>query len=319
MPIKVPDELPARQILNQENVFIMNESRASSQDIRPLRIAVFNLMPNKIETETQLLRFLGNTPLQVELELLQPATYKSKNTSKGHLLKFYKTFEDVKEEKFDGLIITGAPVEKMPFEEVDYWKELCTILEWSKTNVFSTLHICWAAQAALYYHYGVSKYEEKEKIFGVFEHTAIDKNHYLLYGFDDVFNAPHSRYTGISEEEILKIPELSILSTSEKAGIYIVGSRDERQFFITGHPEYDRNTLKNEYERDKKAGLATAIPKNYFPNDDPLQEPICRWRSNSDLLFSNWLNYFVYQETPYDYVNDLKNREQDQKSPDEKN
>jgi homoserine O-succinyltransferase len=309
MPIKVPDELPARRILNQENVFIMNESRASSQDIRPLRIAVLNLMPNKIETETQLLRFLGNTPLQVELELLQPATYKSKNTSEEHLLKFYKTFEDVKDEKFDGLIITGAPVEKMFFEDVDYWEELCAVMEWSKTNVFSTLHICWAAQAALYYHYKVPKYEENEKIFGVFEHTATENNHYLLYGFDDIFHVPHSRYTGISKEEIQKIPEISVLSTSNDAGIYIVGSRDERQFFITGHPEYDKNTLKNEYERDLKTGLNTAIPRNYFPNDDASKEPICCWRSNSGLLFSNWLNYFVYQETPFDYVNDLKNKE----------
>ena len=301
--------MPARRILNQENVFIMNESRASSQDIRPLRIAVFNLMPNKIETETQLLRFLGNTPLQVELELLQPATYKSKNTSAEHLLKFYKTFEDVKCEKFDGLIITGAPVEKMVFEDVDYWEELCAVMEWSKTNVFSTIHICWAAQAALYYHYGVSKHEFKEKIFGIFEHMAADKDHYLLYGADDVFYAPHSRYTGISDEEIQKIPELAVLSTSKDAGIYIVGSRDERQFFITGHPEYDKNTLKYEYERDQKAGLDTAVPKNYFPNDDVSKEPICLWRSNSGLLFSNWLNYFVYQETPFDYVNDLKNKE----------
>lgn len=307
MPIKIQDGLPARQILSRENVFIMNESRASSQDIRPLRIAVLNLMPNKIETETQLLRLLGNTPLQTEVELLQTATYKSKNTSQEHLLKFYKTFEEVKHQKFDGLIITGAPVEKLPYEEVEYWDELCRIMEWSKTNVFSTLHLCWGAQAALYYHYGIPKQETNGKIFGIFPHVLTDKNHYLFHGFDDVFYVPHSRNAAVSQADIRKTPELSVLSVSEEAGVYIVGSKNERQFFITGHPEYDTDTLKKEYERDLNAGLPMSMPVNYFPNDDPEETPLCRWKAHSSLLFSNWLNYFVYQETPYDYIHNLKN------------
>lgn len=307
MPIKIQDGLPAHQILTRENVFIMNESRAASQDIRPLKIAILNLMPNKIETETQLLRLLGNTPLQTEVELLQTATYKSKNTSQEHLLKFYKTFEDVKHQKFDGLIITGAPVEKLPFEEVEYWEELCRIMEWSKTNVFSTLHICWGAQAALYYHYGIPKQETKEKVFGIFPHGLAVQNHYLFHGFDDVFYAPHSRHSDISISDIRKVPELSILSLSEDAGAYIIGTQNERQFFITGHPEYDTDTLKKEYERDLEAGLPISVPLNYFPGDDPKKIPLCRWKAHSSLLFSNWLNYFVYQETPYDYIQNLKN------------
>lgn len=302
MPIKIPDGLPASRILNRENVFIMNESRARTQDIRPLTIAILNLMPNKIETETMLLRLLGNTPLQVDVELLQTATYTSKNTAQDHLLTFYKTFQDVKDRKFDGLIITGAPVEKLAFEEVEYWEELCEIMEWSKTHVFSTLHICWGAQAALYYHYGIQKQETAEKIFGVFAHTLADHKHYLFQGYDDIFCAPHSRHAEIPAAEIQKNPRLSILSTSEKAGIYIVGSRNQRQFFITGHPEYDTDTLKKEYERDLSLPVPAPLPQNYFPENDPEKEPICRWKAHAALLFSNWLNYFVYQETPYDYI-----------------
>lgn len=309
MPIKIQDGLPAYQILSRENVFIMNESRASSQDIRPLKIAILNLMPNKIETETQLLRLLGNTPLQTEIELLQTASYKSKNTSQEHLLKFYKTFEDVKHLKFDGLIITGAPVEKLPYEDVEYWDELCRIMEWSKTNVFSTIHLCWGAQAALYYHYGVPKQETKEKVFGIFPHVLTDKNHYLFHGYDDIFYAPHSRHSEVSVADIQKIPELSVLSISEEAGAYIIGSKNGRQFFITGHPEYDTHTLKKEYERDSAAGLPVSMPVNYFPKGDPKETPLCRWKAHSSLLFSNWLNYFVYQETPYDYIQNLKNDE----------
>lgn len=280
----------------------MDEHRATEQDIRPLRIAILNLMPKKIETETQLLRMLGNTPIQLEIELLQTATYTSRNTSQEHLLKFYKTFEDVKDQKFDGLIITGAPVEQMSFESVDYWSEISRIMEWSKTNVFSTFHICWGAQAALYYHYGVPKYPLKEKMFGVFQHMPANKSHHLLYGFDDVFYAPHSRHTEVREEDIAAVPELEVLSTSPQAGVYIAASRDGKNFFITGHSEYERDTLAQEYFRDLDAGLPISLPQNYFLNDNPANPPMKRWRSHSHLLYSNWINYFVYQKTPYDFL-----------------
>jgi len=302
VPIKIPNDLPAWQVLHKENIFIMDEHRATEQDIRPLRIAILNLMPKKIETETQLLRMLGNTPIQLEIELLQTATYISRNTSQEHLLKFYKTFEDVKDQKFDGLIITGAPVEQMSFESVDYWSEISRIMEWSKTNVFSTFHICWGAQAALYYHYGVPKYPLKEKMFGVFQHMPANKSHHLLYGFDDVFYAPHSRHTEVREEDIAAVPELEVLSTSPQAGVYIAASRDGKNFFITGHSEYERDTLAQEYFRDLDAGLPISLPQNYFLNDNPANPPMKRWRSHSHLLYSNWINYFVYQKTPYDFL-----------------
>ena len=302
MPIKIPNDLPAWQVLHKENIFIMDEHRATEQDIRPLRIAILNLMPKKIETETQLLRMLGNTPIQLEIELLQTATYTSRNTSQEHLLKFYKTFEDVKDQKFDGLIITGAPVEQMSFESVDYWSEISRIMEWSKTNVFSTFHICWGAQAALYYHYGVPKYPLKEKMFGVFQHMPANKSHHLLYGFDDVFYAPHSRHTEVREADIAAVPELEVLSTSPQAGVYIAASRDGKNFFITGHSEYERDTLAQEYFRDLDAGLPISLPQNYFLDDNPANPPMKRWRSHSHLLYSNWINYFVYQKTPYDFL-----------------
>jgi len=302
VPIKIPNDLPAWQVLHKENIFIMDEHRATEQDIRPLRIAILNLMPKKIETETQLLRMLGNTPIQLEIELLQTATYTSRNTSQEHLLKFYKTFEDVKDQKFDGLIITGAPVEQMSFESVDYWSEISRIMEWSKTNVFSTFHICWGAQAALYYHYGVPKYPLKEKMFGVFQHMPANKSHHLLYGFDDVFYAPHSRHTEVREADIAAVPELEVLSTSPQAGVYIAASRDGKNFFITGHSEYERDTLAQEYFRDLDAGLPISLPQNYFLDDNPANPPMKRWRSHSHLLYSNWINYFVYQKTPYDFL-----------------
>lgn len=305
MPIKIPGDLPAKQILNKENIFIMDEQRALSQDIRPLYIAILNLMPKKIETETQLLRALGNTPLQLEVELLQTATYTSKNTSQEHLLKFYKTFDDIKHLKFDGMIITGAPVEQMPFEDVNYWPELCEILEWTKDHVYSTLHICWGAQAGLYYHYGVGKTQLEKKMFGVFKHTRCDDLNYLLYGFDDVFYAPHSRHTGIDRAEVERVPCLSILSESEQAGVYIVASNDGRQFFVTGHSEYDRDTLAGEFFRDRDKGLDIDVPVNYFPHDNPASLPKITWKAHSNLLFSNWLNYFVYQQTPFD-LNELE-------------
>lgn len=302
MPIKVSDSLPAIEILNSENIFVITETRAMTQDIRPLEIAVLNLMPTKIETETQLLRVLGNTPLQINVQFINTKTHVSKNTSKSHIETFYKTFDDIKNSKFDGLIITGAPIETMEFEDVDYWQELCEIMEWSKTNVTSTFHICWGAQAALYYHYGVPKHDLPEKMFGIFEHTVVpEKKHkILLRGFDDTFFVPHSRHTYIAEEDINKVPALEILATSKEAGVYIVTDKNERRFFITGHSEYDVNTLKNEYIRDIAKGLPINIPKNYFPDDDPAKEPIFKWRAHANLLYSNWLNYFVYQTTPYD-------------------
>ncbi len=299
MPIKIPNLLPATQILLDENIFVMTETRAMTQDIRPLKILMLNLMPQKIVTETQIARLIGNTPLQVELELLQTATHKSRHTSAEHILAFYKTFDEVKENKYDGFIITGAPVEHLPFEEVEYWDELCAIMEWSKTHVTSTFHICWGAQAGLYYHYGIKKYPLEKKLFGVFRHVVDHKRSILFRGFDDVFLAPHSRHTTVLREDIEKVQELKILSSSPEAGIYVVATDKGRQIFVTGHSEYDADTLKKEYLRDKNAGLAIEIPKNYFENDDDTKEPIVTWRSCANLLYTNWLNYFVYQSTPY--------------------
>ena len=300
MPIKIPNELPATKVLNDENIFVITETRALTQDIRPLQLLILNLMPTKIVTETQLVRLLGNTPLQVEVELLKTSTHKSKNTSEEHMLTFYKTFDANKDRKFDGMVITGAPVEHLEFEEVEYWDELCEIMEWSKTHVTSTYHICWGAQAALYYHYGIKKHPLPEKLFGVFEHTVERKSSMLFRGFDDVFSVPHSRHTTILREDIEKVPELKILSTSKEAGVYAVATDRGRQIFITGHSEYDADTLKKEYLRDKESGLPISIPKNYFPNDDDTKDPIVTWRSCANLQYSNWLNYFVYQTTPYD-------------------
>ena len=300
MPIKIPNELPATQTLQRENIFVMTETRAITQDIRPLKIAILNLMPTKIATETQLARLLGNTPLQVEVELIHTTTHESKNTSKEHLISFYKSFDEIKNQKFDGLIITGAPVEQMEFEQVEYWDELCRIMEWSKTNVNSTFHICWGAQAGLYYHYGIKKYPLEKKLFGVFPHKVEYKNSILLRGFDDTFMVPHSRHTTVHREDIEKVPELKLAASSEEAGVYAIFTPEGRQIFITGHSEYDPDTLKNEYLRDKNQGLPIDIPKNYFPDDDDTKEPISTWRSHANLLYSNWLNYFVYQTTPYD-------------------
>ena len=300
MPIQIPNNLPAASILQDENIFVMSENRAITQDIRPLEIVVLNLMPTKIVTETQLSRLLGNTPLQVRLELMHTKTHIAKNTAQEHLLTFYKTFDELKDRKFDGMVITGAPVENLPFEEVDYWQELCEIMEWSKTHVHSTFHICWGAQAGLYYHYGIDKHPLEEKLFGVFEHTRDYPRSILLRGFDDVFWAPHSRHTTVFREEIEAVPELKILASSEDAGVYAIMSKRGRHIFVTGHSEYDPDTLEKEYLRDKNAGLPIAVPKNYYPNDDDTQAPIVRWRGHANLLFSNWLNYFVYQTTPYD-------------------
>ena len=300
MPIKIPDSLPATQTLLNENIFVMDELRAAKQDIRPLRVALLNLMPTKIETETQFARLLSNSPLQVELTLLQTATYEAKNTSREHLLAFYETFEDVKERKFDGLVITGAPVELMEFEDVEYWDELCRIMAWSKTHVYSTLHICWGAQAALYYHYGIKKYPMAEKLFGVFPHEVEYKNSMLFRGFDDVFMAPHSRHTTIHREDVEAVPELQILASSEEAGVYVIKTEQGKQIFITGHSEYDALTLEKEYLRDKNAGLPIEVPKNYYPDDNDTRKPLVTWRSSANLLFFNWLNYFVYQTTPFE-------------------
>ncbi|MBP3592272.1 MAG: homoserine O-succinyltransferase [Clostridia bacterium] len=300
MPIKIPNQLPATQILHEENIFVITETRATTQDIRPLRIVMLNLMPQKIVTETQIARLIGNTPLQVELELLQTATHQSKHTSAEHMLSFYKVFDDIKDQNFDGMIITGAPVENLPFEEVEYWDELCEIMEWSKTHVTSTLHICWGAQAALYYHYGVKKYPLDKKLFGVFEHKLDYKRSILFRGFDDTFLVPHSRHTMNRREDIEAIPGIRILASSEEAGVFVASTDRGRQIFVTGHSEYDADTLKKEYLRDKGQGLEIQLPKNYFPNDDDTKEPIVRWRSCANLFYSNWLNYFVYQTTPYD-------------------
>ena len=302
MPIKIPNDLPATATLQSENIFVMTETRAVTQDIRPLEILILNLMPTKIDTETQFARLLGNTPLQVHLEFLHTKSHIAKHVSAEHLFTFYKTFDEVKDRRYDGMVITGAPVELMPFEQVEYWDELCEIMEWSKTNVHSTLHICWGAQAGLYYHYRIPKYPLPQKLFGVFPHRVEYKHPILLRGFDDVFMAPHSRHTTILREDIERVPELKIIASSEEAGIYAVFTAGGRQVFLTGHSEYDPDTLKREYERDKALGLPIAVPKNYFPNDDDTQPPLVTWRGHANLLFSNWLNYFVYQTTPYDFA-----------------
>jgi len=300
MPVKIPTTLPARAILENENVFVMDEDRAAHQDIRPLRVAILNLMPTKIATETQLLRLLSNSALQVEVTLLHTASYESKNIDADHLLQHYVTFNEIKNEKFDGLIITGAPVEQMPFKEVDYWTELTRIFDWAETNVESAFYICWGAQAALYHRYGIPKYDLPRKMFGVFEHHTLSQTENLLRGFDDIFLAPHSRHTEIRRQDIDKIGEIQILAESDEAGVYIVGSKDGRHIFVTGHSEYDPFTLKGEYDRDINKGLPIHVPKNYYPNDDPTQTPNVRWRGHANLLYANWLNYYVYQTTPFD-------------------
>jgi homoserine O-succinyltransferase len=300
MPVKIPTTLPARAILENENVFVMDEDRAAHQDIRPLRVAILNLMPTKIATETQLLRLLSNSALQVEVTLLHTASYESKNIDADHLLQHYVTFNEIKNEKFDGLIITGAPVEQMPFKEVDYWTELTRIFDWAETNVESAFYICWGAQAALYHRYGIPKYDLPRKMFGVFEHRTLSQTENLLRGFDDIFLAPHSRHTEIRRQDIDKIGEIQILAESDEAGVYIVGSKDGRHIFVTGHSEYDPFTLKGEYDRDINKGLPIHVPKNYYPNDDPTQTPNVRWRGHANLLYANWLNYYVYQTTPFD-------------------
>ncbi|MBE7035300.1 MAG: homoserine O-succinyltransferase [Ruminococcaceae bacterium] len=300
MPIKIPNKLPATKTLTEENIFVITETRALTQDIRPLKIAILNLMPTKIETETQLARLLGNSPLQVELTLLHTESYKSKNINEEHMLSFYKTFAEVEDETFDGMVITGAPVEQMEFEDVLYWDELCRIFEWTKTHVTSTFHICWGAQAGLYYHYGIKKHPLQEKLFGVYEHQVEHKSSILFRGFDDVFYVPHSRHTTILREDVEKVPQLKILASSPDAGLYVISTSRGRQIFVTGHSEYDAKTLDNEYRRDVAAGLPIAVPQHYFPDDDPSRPPIVSWRSHANLLYSNWLNYFVYQVTPYD-------------------
>ena len=302
MPIEIPNDLPAAGILQQENIFVMTEQRATTQQIRPLEIVLLNLMPTKIVTETQLSRLLGNTPLQVHLELMHTSSHKSKNISAEHLLTFYKSFDELKDRKFDGMVITGAPVELMEFEDVDYWPELCRIMEWSKTNVHSTFHICWGAQAGLYYHYGVQKHNLPEKLFGVYPHKADYKRSILLRGFDDTFYVPHSRHTTVYREDIEAIPGLKVLASSQQAGVYAVMNKQGRQIFVTGHSEYDADTLRKEYLRDKNLGLPIHVPENYFPGDDDTKEPVVNWRGHANLLFSNWLNYFVYQTTPYDLM-----------------
>lgn len=305
MPIKIADQLPATKQLTKENIFVMTEKRAAKQDIRPLKIAIVNLMPEKIKTETQLLRLLSNSPLQVEVDLIQMSTHVSKTTSVEHLSTFYKEFNDIKNSKFDGMIITGAPVENIEFEKVDYWQELTEIMEWSKTHVTSTMHICWAAQAGLYYHYGIPKYPLAEKCSGVFSHRVRRDTAKLVRGFDNVFYAPHSRHTQVLSEDIENVSDLEILADSPEAGVYIVTTKKGRQIFVTGHSEYDADTLKNEYFRDLEKGMNPKIPVNYFTNDDPEKKPVVKWRSHAHLLFSNWLNYFVYQITPYN-IDDIK-------------
>ncbi len=305
MPIKIPNALPATETLENENIFVITESRAISQDIRPLHILVLNLMPTKIVTETQLARVLGNTPLQVELELLQVKSHESKNVSQDHMLAFYKTFDKVRDNRYDGMVITGAPVEHLAFEEVDYWDELCEIMDWSKTHVHSTFHICWGAQAGLYHHYGIPKQPLQQKLFGVFEHRVERKQSILFRGFDDVFMAPHSRHTTVLREDIEAVPALKILASSYEAGVYALHTEGGRQVFIMGHAEYDADTLEKEYLRDKNLGLPIEVPRNYYPNDDDTQPPRVTWRGHANLLYSNWLNYFVYQNTPYD-LNEIK-------------
>ena len=305
MPIKIPNQLPATSTLTQENIFVMTETRAMTQDIRPLQILLLNLMPTKVDTETQLARVLGNTPLQIELELIAPSGHVSKNTSQAHMLAFYKSFEEVKHRTFDGLLITGAPVELMDFEEVNYWPELCEIMEWSKTHVHSTLHICWGAQAGLYYHYGIPKKTLDQKLFGVFQHTVEDPNFILFRGFDDKFWVPHSRNTTVDRADIEAIPGLKILAASPEAGVYAVKNDGCSQVFLMGHAEYDRDTLYKEYKRDVAAGIDIQVPANYFPDDDPDKMPLVKWRSCAHLLYTNWLNYCVYQTSPYD-IEDIK-------------
>lgn len=299
MPVRIPTTLPARVILERENIFVMGHERAEQQDIRPLRVAILNLMPTKIVTETQLLRLLGNSALQVEITLLQTATYQPKNTDSDHLIAHYKTWSQVRNEKFDGLVITGAPVEQMPFEEVDYWDELCAIMDWARTNVFSTLYICWGAQAGLYHRYGIQKYPLNRKMFGVFEHKVLLRNQKLLRGFDDTFLAPHSRHTEVRLTDVEKVDELKVLAASEDAGLYLAATRNGRHIFVTGHSEYDPLTLKGEYDRDVRQGLPIEVPGNYYPDDDPSKPPLVRWRGHANLLYANWLNYHVYQVTPY--------------------
>lgn len=300
MPVKIPSNLPARELLEKENIFVMSELRAAHQDIRPLRIAVLNLMPTKIQTETQILRLLGNTSLQVEIALMHMGTHESRNTPAEHLEAFYSTFDQVKEKKFDGLVITGAPVENLAFEDVDYWKELEEILHWSSTNVFSTLHICWGAQAGLYYHYGIPKYPLLKKMFGVYRHEILEPHEHIVRGFDEDFPVPHSRHTGVLREDVLNAGGLRLVAESPEAGVYLVVSEDGRRVFVTGHPEYDRLTLKAEFERDQTRGVAIDVPKDYFPGDDPAAKPGVTWKSHAHLLYANWLNYYVYQLTPYD-------------------
>lgn len=305
MPVTIPKQLPARRVLERENIFVMEEGRAKSQDIRPLRIAILNLMPTKIVTETQLLRLLSNTPLQLEITFLQMESHVSKNTAEEHLLQFYRGFSQVRDQKFDGLIITGAPVEQMAFEEVDYWQELCELFEWSRTNVHSNLYICWGAQAGLYYRYGIPKRELDRKISGVYTHNILVPQHELLRGFDEEFLAPHSRYTTVDEADILACEKLELLASSPEAGVFLVASKSRRNVFVTGHVEYDADTLALEYRRDLARGIDPEIPEHYFPDDDPKREPRNHWRSSAHLLFSNWLNYFVYQQTPYD-ISEIK-------------
>lgn len=300
MPIRIDDELPAKQRLEMENIFVMNNLRADTQDIRPLKIIILNLMPTKLETETQLLRLLSNSPLQLDVDFLQVATHEAKNVSKSHMDKFYYTFDDVRESRYDGMIITGAPVEQLEFEEVDYWEELCKIMEWSTKNVYSTWYICWGAQAGLYYHYGIKKYPTEKKVFGVYPHYSLDETHPLMRGLDDIYYVPQSRHTEVRHQDIAKVKDLQILSYSEISGVHIISDMECRKFFITGHSEYDRDTLAKEYFRDKEKGLEIEKPYNYFPNDDERRVPQMNWKGTANLLINNWLNYFVYQKTPYD-------------------
>ena len=300
MPIRIPDQLPATEQLESENIFVMTENRAMHQDIRPLRVLLLNLMPKKIETETQIMRKLSNTPLQIEVDLLHTISHESKNVSREHLQAFYRSFDEIKDTRYDGMIITGAPVELHEFEDVDYWEELCRIMEWSRTNVHSTLHICWGAQAGIYFHYGVQKHELPAKLSGVFLHDVTKPSSPLVRGFDDQFWAPHSRHTTVHAEDIEAHPNLEIIANSDEAGVYIAKSTDSRHFFVFGHPEYDSDTLRNEYDRDVSKGLDVPVPAHYFPDDDPTRDPVSTWRAHAQLLYTNWLNYYVYQTTPYD-------------------
>ncbi len=303
MPIKIQGDLPAKEILEKENIFVMDENRAAHQDIRPIDIAILNLMPLKEDAELQLLRSLSNTPLQVDVTFLTVSSHESKNTSQSHLNKFYLTFEDIKYRSFDGMIITGAPVEQMPYEDVDYWEEVCKIMEWTKTHVTSTLHLCWGAQAGLYYHYGIPKHDLEKKKFGIFRHHVMNRKIPLVRGFDDYFYAPHSRHTEVRREDIEKIPELTILADSDEAGVFLVTDPEGKKIFVMGHPEYDRLTLDAEYKRDKEKGLPIDLPVNYYPDNDCTKRPYLQWRSHGNILYANWLNYYVYQQTPYDFIN----------------